>query len=86
MYLMYVGRGYVTLGRIENGIAYLERAIEFCGEHSLNQLMFEAEAALTDARRSRRSLPAEPFEVAPEAELNDVVLAIESMKEMAGIA
>ena len=51
MYLLHVGRGYHSLGKAEQGISYLEEAVEAASRYELNQLMFEAEAALEQARR-----------------------------------
>jgi len=83
-YLLHVGRGHHALGHSEIGVPYLERAIEIASEYQLNQLVFECEAALGEARR--RSTPSrnvEPF--VPDAGVQTVVDAVQQMKEMAGI-
>lgn len=82
-YLLHVGRGYHALGRSELGIPYLERAIELASRHQFNQMVFEAETALADARRAqptrRPTAPAVPPDVGA------VINAIHEMKELAGI-
>jgi hypothetical protein len=74
------------LSRSENSIRHLEQAVELAVEHGFNQLVFEAEAALSEARRHnagrKTSTPVE-FEA---SNFDDIVLAIESMKETAGIS
>jgi tetratricopeptide (TPR) repeat protein len=85
-YHLNVGRGYGLLSRSENSIRHLEQAVELAVEHGFNQLVFEAEAALSEARRHnagrKTSTPVE-FEA---SNFDDIVLAIESMKETAGIS
>jgi tetratricopeptide (TPR) repeat protein len=83
-YLLHVGRGYHALGNSTAGIPYLERAIEMASSYGFNQMVFEAEAALTDARRERApaSRRIEP-QVTPE--VRAVVDAIHEMRELAGI-
>jgi tetratricopeptide (TPR) repeat protein len=82
-YLLHVGRGYHTLGDSESGIPYLERSVELAAQHRLNQIMFECEEALSDARRAvRRPAPQPPV---LDAELQSVVDAMHDMREVAGI-
>jgi len=83
--LLYDGRAYLTLGQKGGGVHFLEQAVEFCSANGLNQLLFEGEAALADVKRPRRSLPAESFALAVDEDLNEVALAIGSMKQLAGI-
>jgi tetratricopeptide (TPR) repeat protein len=83
-YLVHVGRGYSALGNSETGIPYLERAIQLASQYSLNQLMFEAEEALVDARR-RGVRPSLPSAAIIDSSIHDVIDAIQSMKETAGI-
>jgi tetratricopeptide (TPR) repeat protein len=84
-YLLYVGRGYCLLHQSPLGIPYLEKAVEFAAEHRLNQLMFEAEEALSVAGREQRSVTPTPKWTNDATSFEDVVGAIQSMKEMAGI-
>jgi tetratricopeptide (TPR) repeat protein len=83
-YLLHVGRGYHALGDPEAGIPYLERAIALAESHKLNQLIFEIEEALTEARKRevrnrRQSAPA------IDKSVQFVVDAIHGMKELAGV-
>lgn len=82
-YLLHVGRGYSALGNADAGIPYLERAIQMASEYSLNQLMFEAEEALSEARRREARTPT-PV-IAVDSSIHDVIDAIHDMKETAGI-
>jgi len=84
-YLLHVGRGYSALGRGDAGIPYLERAIEMASQYKQNQLMFEAEEALAEAR-SRESRSFAPSVTAIDTSIHDVIDAIHEMKETAGIA
>jgi hypothetical protein len=83
-YLLYVGRGYGLLNRHAVGIPYLEEAIAFAADSRLNQLMFEAESALADARQAKRAVTQSEW-VEDTSEFDDVVHAIHSMKAVAGI-
>jgi len=83
-YLLHVGRGYSALGHPDSGIPYLERAIQMASECNLNQLLFEAEEALVEARRREARTPVPSIQVA-DAAIHDVIDAIHSMKETAGI-
>jgi len=85
MYLLHVGRGYHLLGKPDQGIPYLEQAIEAASEYKLNQLMFEAEAELANARRRQASKRPEP-NPAVEVSVKNVIDAVQQMKVMAGIA
>lgn len=82
-YLLHVGRGYHALGNSDAAIVHLERAIETASEHKLNQLLFEAEAALVDARRAARFKPPVVADVSPEVQT--VVEAVHDMKELVGV-
>lgn len=83
-YLLHVGRGYHSLGEPEKGIPYLERAIELASEHQLNQMMFEAEGALAEARARKvgqRVVETETF----DPSIQPVIDAIQGMKELAAV-
>jgi tetratricopeptide (TPR) repeat protein len=84
-YLLHVGRGYHSLGSPETGIPYLEEAIKVASDHKLNQLIFECEAALRDAKRRpvRRD---EKVSSTVEFEMRAVVDGLQSMRRLAGIA
>jgi tetratricopeptide (TPR) repeat protein len=84
MYLLHVGRGYHSLGRAEQGISYLEEAVEAASRYELNQLLFEAEAALDQARRREAKTYPQSTSSA-EISVKDVIDAVQQMKVMAGI-
>ncbi len=83
-YLLHVGRGYHALGKSESGIPYLERAIELAASHGLNHLLFEAEAALGDAKRNKRYVkPDADWQSA--ASVRHVIDAISDMRQTSGV-
>jgi hypothetical protein len=84
-YLLHVGRGYHTLGKPEAGIPYLERAVDIAALHHLNQLLFECEGALADARR-RKLKRVEPFSASIDLGMQTVLDGIHRMRELAGVA
>ena len=51
IYFLHVGRGFDLLGHPETGIEYLERAVRLASQYRFNQLAFELEGALVNARR-----------------------------------
>jgi len=82
-FLMNVGRGYEALGQGDQGISYLDQAMDIAIAHGLNQLVFEIEAAVGDVKRARVRRPlATTFE---SSQVDEVVAAIESMKQVAGV-
>jgi tetratricopeptide (TPR) repeat protein len=83
-YLLHVGRGYSALGHADAGIPYLERAVQIASNYSLNQLMFEAEEALVEARRREARPPVRTVDEV-DASIHVVIDAIHGMKETAGI-
>jgi hypothetical protein len=84
-YLLNVGRGYHRLGNSDAGAPYLERAIELASQQQLNQLLFEAESALSDAKRRVTPTHTKPTEWVDPA-LQPVVSAIQELKATAGIS
>jgi hypothetical protein len=83
IYLIHVGRGYHTLGDSEAGIAYLERAVEIADQFRLNQLLFEAEHALGEARR--RAAVARRTSTLDTEPVREVIGVIRELKELAGV-
>jgi len=83
-YLLHVGRGYHSLGNAETGIPYLERALDLAAQYKFNQLVFECESALADARKRGSRLPERS---APDidAGLQNVVDGIHQMRQLAGV-
>jgi tetratricopeptide (TPR) repeat protein len=84
-YLLHVGRGYHSLGSPDSGISYLERAIKIASDHKLNQLIFECETALADARRRIVRNTDTASTVVP-FEMQSVVDGLQNMRELAGMA
>lgn len=75
------GQGYHRFGQLDKARLHLERAIALAGEHGLNELMFDAEAALEAVKN-----PApQPESGRPASlKLEDVAQAIREMREFAG--
>jgi tetratricopeptide (TPR) repeat protein len=84
-YLMHVGRGYMALDQSDAAIPYLERAVELASGLRLNQMLFEAEEMLSQAKRgdSVEKLELADYE---DAGLGDVIDGVQSLKLTAGIA
>jgi tetratricopeptide (TPR) repeat protein len=79
-FLMNAGRGYQALDEHELAVPYLERAIELAAEYGYNKQVFEAESALTEARRGqRKNTVATPPEFS--SDVSDVCDAIHRLKE-----
>jgi tetratricopeptide (TPR) repeat protein len=83
-YLLHVGRGYHSLGNPEAGIPYLKQAVALAESHKLNQLIFEAEDALADARRKEVRRPAET-QVTTHVAVQAVADAIHDLRHLAGV-
>jgi tetratricopeptide (TPR) repeat protein len=83
-YLLHVGRGFHALGNARDAVPYLERAIEMASQYNLNQMLFEAEAALSAVRREAATKPLVPTTVGPEVQR--IADALHSMKELVGTA
>jgi tetratricopeptide (TPR) repeat protein len=84
-YLLHVGRGYHSLGAPETGIPYLEEAVSVASSHRLNQLLFECESALANARR-RAVRRVDSVSETLEIDLRSVVEGLQNMRELAGVA
>jgi tetratricopeptide (TPR) repeat protein len=85
IYLLHVGRGYDLLGRSEAGVEYLERAIRLADQYKYNQLLFEAESALAEARRRTTRQRGRLSSAVPKS-IETVAEVIGDMKRMAGVA
>jgi tetratricopeptide (TPR) repeat protein len=84
-YYLYVGRGYRIFGRDDAARASFEKAIEVAARFGLNQVVFDAELALTDLVLGRRASAREKGTAqAPDA-VRDVVRALGEMKVAAGV-
>lgn len=49
-YFLHLGRGYHALGQSAIAIPYLEQAVDLAADYELNQMLFEAEKALSEAK------------------------------------
>jgi tetratricopeptide (TPR) repeat protein len=85
-YHLNVGRGYAMLHQPENAVRHLELAIDLASTHNFNQLIFEAEAALSAVKRREAGQEKRASVEFETSSFDDIVLAIESMKETAGIS
>jgi tetratricopeptide (TPR) repeat protein len=84
VYLTHVGRGYHAMGQSTNGIPYLERATELAEEYGFNQMLFEAEQALAEARsRAATVTVVAPTSIAQP--IREIIVAIGEMKSLAGV-
>jgi len=86
IYLLHVGRGYDLLGRSDSGIEYLDRAVRLAQQYKFNQLLFEAEAALTQAKRRVSRRKSENGSATVPESVRGVADVIEGMKQLAGVA
>jgi tetratricopeptide (TPR) repeat protein len=84
LYLLHVGRGYDYLGQTASGIAYLERAVRLAEQFKVNQLLFDAEAALDAARRRCTPSHKEATRDIPQS-VRDVAEVIENMRRLAEV-
>jgi tetratricopeptide (TPR) repeat protein len=84
-YLLHVGRGYNALGHAELGTPYLQQAIEMASKYHLNQMLFEAEAALGEALHRKVRVRCRPSNAIAD-EVQTVIDAIHEMKQTAGVS
>ena len=83
-YLLHVGRGYHTLGNVDTGIPYLERAMQLAEKFKLNQLIFEVEDAIGQAKRRQiRARPVAPLTI--DSSVQVVADAINELKLLAHV-
>ena len=84
VYHLYVGKGHRTFGHVDAARSSLRQAVELANRHQYNQLLFDAEKALSDlqhgAEVERRA------EVAASKDVEPVAAAIETMRHLAGIS
>jgi tetratricopeptide (TPR) repeat protein len=84
-YLVSVGEGYRTFGRLDSARAALTRAVDVAGRHQLNQEMFRAESGLREIEAGLAAAAAAASTEPPET-LRAVVDAISAMRETAGVS
>jgi tetratricopeptide (TPR) repeat protein len=83
-YLLHVGRGYHMLGNPDAGVPFLESALSMAESHKLNQMSFEAEDALTLARRGGRARRTGP-PLGIDGRVQNVAEAIHELKTLASV-
>lgn len=81
-YELVLGRGYRTFGDVDRARRHLERAIAQAEEHHVNQLLFEAEEALSQLETHR---PLRAVERVPSLDVAEVADAIRQLRETAGV-
>jgi tetratricopeptide (TPR) repeat protein len=80
---LHVGRGYQTFGDHAAARTWLQRAVRTASEHSLNQLLFEAEAAL--AKKEPTSIPEmQHVDFELPAEVSMIAAELKELRELAG--
>ena len=80
---LHVGRGYQTFGEYTAARTWLERAVRTASAHSLNQLVFEAETALSKKEPSPvEKVTVTPFEIS--GEISEIATELKEMRELAG--
>lgn len=78
---LHTGQGYMRLGKAEEGIPFLHRAVELATGYGFNKLVFDAEAALEQASRAAPITESEP--AAPVGdEVWGIATALKQMREM----
>jgi tetratricopeptide (TPR) repeat protein len=80
---LHVGRGYQTFGEYTAARTWLERAVRTASAHSLNQLVFEAETALSKREPSTvEKVTAAPFQIS--GEISEIATELKEMRELVG--
>lgn len=77
---LHVGRGYQTFGEFAAARTWLERAVQTASEHSFNQLLFEAEDALSKKESAVSKVTATPFEISDE--VNTIASELKELREL----
>jgi hypothetical protein len=82
-YLLQVGAGHRTFGRLDSARAAFARAMELSSRHQLNQIAFRAESSLReiDAGIAVAAVTA----AAPSPSVKDVAEAMSNMRTLAGV-
>jgi tetratricopeptide (TPR) repeat protein len=78
---LHVGRGYQTFGEFAAARTWLERAVQMASEHSFNQLLFEAEDALSK-KEAIGAPKATTFEVSDE--VITIASELKELRELVG--
>jgi hypothetical protein len=81
---LHVGRGYQTFGEFAAARTWLERAVRSAQQHSLNQLLFQAESALANTGTPSVPQPvASAFEIPDD--VSEIAAELKEMRELAGV-
>jgi hypothetical protein len=83
-YLLFLGEGFIRLGREQVGVEALNEAIRFSEANQIHQIAFKAQAELAEARSDARGRPATPPSLAwvPD-DVDTVVRAISDLRKAA---
>jgi tetratricopeptide (TPR) repeat protein len=81
-YYLYVGQGYQRFRKFDMAEQAIEHAIEIANSHKLNQLLFQAEAALVEVRTGRSSQV--PPAIDPAPSVREIAESIREMRMAAG--
>ena len=84
VYHLYVGKGHRTFGHVDQARSSLRQAVELANKHQYNQLLFDAEKAITDLERG--AVEERRKETPVTKEIEPVAAAIETMRHLAGIS
>lgn len=79
-YYLNVGNGYRSFGRTKDAVPYLELAVDVAAKNQLNQLLFQAEESLAEARVATARPSAPPASYVPQGVLH-VATAIRELKD-----
>jgi tetratricopeptide (TPR) repeat protein len=80
---LHVGRGYQTFGEFTTARTWLERAVQTASDHSFNQLVFEAESALSKKEpTSAPEVSSVNFELSDE--VNEIATELRELRELVG--
>jgi tetratricopeptide (TPR) repeat protein len=82
-YLLQVGEGHRTFGRVESARAAFTRAMEFSARHRLNQITFRAENGLRELEAGIAVAAVEAAEPSPAVQ--GVAAAMSEMRALAGV-
>lgn len=77
------GHGYKRFGQLERARAHLESAITLAERHQINQLLFEAEEALSQLQTPK---PLREVESSISLDVAEVAEAIRQLRETAGVS
>ncbi len=82
-FALHAGRGYQLFGNVDAARGWLEQAHETASKHAFNQLIFEAEAALSNNVPARADRPpTRPFDIPRDVE--NIARDLKEMRQLTG--